>query len=128
MQMIAGGALLAVLAVTTGQVKDFSWARLDARSVWSWWYLLIFGSIVGYTAYIWLLKEVSAAMVSTYSYVNPLIAVLLGWSLGGEPITPRIMAAGLVILGSVALITMRGNAGVPPHRNGTAARSRERAA
>ena len=109
-QMLAGGALLFVLSLATGQAWSFSLARLDGRAAWSWAYLVVFGSIIGYTAYIWLLKEVSAAMVSTYSYVNPLIAVLLGWSLGGEALTPRIAAATAVILGSVALITVRGNA------------------
>lgn len=107
MQMLGGGALLSLLALVTGQARDFSVAQLDARAVWSWMYLVIFGSIVGYAAYVWLLQTVDAAKVSTYSYVNPLIAVLLGWLLGGEVMTTRIVAATVVILGSVALITVR---------------------
>lgn len=107
MQMLAGGALLTILALVTGQAQRFSPAAVEARAAWSWLYLVIFGSIVGYAAYVWLLQVVDAAKVSTYSYVNPLIAVLLGWLLGGEAMTSRIIVATAVILGSVALISVR---------------------
>lgn len=110
MQMLVAGALLSIAWLAIAQPRAYSATQVDARAAWSWLYLVIFGSIIGYTAYIWLLKEVSAAKVATYSYVNPLIAVLLGWGLGGEPLTSRIVIATVVILGSVALITVRGSA------------------
>lgn len=125
MQMLTGGALLTGLAFLTGQASGFSPQAITPRSAWGWIYLVVFGSIVGYTAYIWLLKVVSAARVATYSYVNPLIAVLLGWALGGEPLTSRIAVATVIILGSVALISVRGT---PRASTGTASPPARRAA
>jgi drug/metabolite transporter (DMT)-like permease len=68
-------------------------------------YLVIFGSLVGYSVYIWLLRVASASAVSTYAYVNPVVAVFLGWLILSEPLTPRTLAAAAVIVGAVALIT-----------------------
>jgi drug/metabolite transporter (DMT)-like permease len=71
-------------------------------------YLIVFGSLVGYSAYVWLLRVTSPALASTYAYVNPLVAVLLGWLLAGERMSGRIVVASLVIVGAVAMITNRG--------------------
>jgi drug/metabolite transporter (DMT)-like permease len=72
-------------------------------------YLVTFGSIVGFTAYVYLLRTVSPAKVSTYAYVNPVVAVFLGWALAGEPVTMRTLVAAAIILGGVAMITISQN-------------------
>ena len=70
-------------------------------------YLLIFGSLVGFTAYVWLLRVSTPARVSTYAYVNPVIAVVLGWTFGGEELNARMLIAAAVIVAGVVLIVMR---------------------
>jgi drug/metabolite transporter (DMT)-like permease len=77
-------------------------------------YLLTFGSLVGYTAYIYLLRATTAAKAATYAYVNPVVAVLLGWAVVNEPVTPRTLLAAAVILAGVAIITMTKSAGGDP--------------
>jgi drug/metabolite transporter (DMT)-like permease len=69
-------------------------------------YLIVFGSIVAFSAYIWLLRVSTPARVSTYAYVNPVVAVLLGWSLAGEELTVRVAVAAAIIVSGVALITL----------------------
>jgi drug/metabolite transporter (DMT)-like permease len=71
-----------------------------------WVYLVTFGALLGFTAYIYLLRHVSAAKASTYAYVNPIVAVILGWAVAGEPVTPRTMLAAAIILGGVAMISI----------------------
>lgn len=104
--MFGGGAALLVLALTTGEITHFSPAQVTRASALGWLYLVAFGSLVGFTAYIYLLRATTAAKASTYAYVNPLVAVVLGWVVAGEPITPRTLVAAAVILAGVALITM----------------------
>ncbi|MBI4420646.1 MAG: EamA family transporter, partial [Gemmatimonadetes bacterium] len=113
MQMLIGGALFFVLASATGE-----WDRLDAstvslKSVLALLYLLVFGAIVGFTAYMYLLKHTTPARASTYAYVNPVIAVFLGWALGGEALSGRVVFAMLAIVGAVALITSHRPSGAP---------------
>ncbi len=67
---------------------------------------MVFGSIVAFTSYVWLLRVSTPARVSTYAYVNPIVAVLLGWAFAGEALTPRMMVAAAVIVSGVALITL----------------------
>ena len=105
MEMLAGGAMLAVLGSAAGE-----WGRLDPgavspRSLLALAYLIVFGAGVGFTAYIWLLRHVEVAKVSTYAYVNPVVAVFLGWLLAGEQVTARTLAAAAVIVVAVAFIT-----------------------
>jgi drug/metabolite transporter (DMT)-like permease len=107
MQMMCGGALLLVLGTATGEWGRLDLAAVSLRSALAVLYLIIFGSIIGYTAYMWLLQVVSAARVATYAYVNPVVAVLLGWALAGEALTLRMGVAALVIVAAVALITAR---------------------
>lgn len=104
MQMIAGGAALTVVGVAAGEL-----GRLDpgAISLASWVaiaYLVVFGSLVGFVAYAWLLRVARTSLVATYAYVNPVIAVLLGWAILEEAVTIRTLLAGVVIVGAVALI------------------------
>ncbi len=105
MEMLAGGALLVLLGSLVGE-----WGRVDpgavsARSLLALAYLVVFGSGLGFTAYVWLLKHVEVAKVSTYAYVNPVVAVFLGWLLAGEVVTARTLVAAAVIVVAVAFIT-----------------------
>ena len=104
MQMVAGGALLLLLGTLMGQARGFSFDAVTPVSWAAWIYLVICGSLLGYTAYVWLLQHAPAAHVATYAYVNPLVAVALGWAIASEPVTPRILAAAVVIVGAVALV------------------------
>src|SRR5215203_2731497 len=79
MQMIAGGSLLLVLAIASGDVQKLDLAKASWVSIGAFFYLLLFGSLVAFTAYSWLLSNVSPARATTYAYVNPVVAVLLGW-------------------------------------------------
>ncbi|MBL8160687.1 MAG: EamA family transporter [Anaerolineae bacterium] len=104
MQMLAGGVLLTLAGTLSGD-----WARLDvaaisARSWGAFIYLIFIGAIVAFTAYIWLLRVVPAPRVATYAYVNPVVAVFLGWAFAGETITGRTLVAAAVIIGSVVII------------------------
>ena len=104
MQMLAGAALLAVVGVGTGELGQLD---LGAASTSSWLalvYLITLGSLVGFSAYIWLLKVAPTHLVGTYAYVNPVVAVLLGSLWLGEPITPTILIGGAAIVVAVALI------------------------
>ena len=105
MEQLSGGALLIGLGVLAREPWRFDPASVSRASVLGFLYLLTFGSIIAFTAYIWLLKVTSAAMVSTYAYVNPLVAVFLGWALAGETLTQRTLLAAAVILSAVAVIT-----------------------
>ena len=109
MQMIAGGVLLLGAAVATGEVNQFSPAQMTLQSFGAWLYLMVAGSLIAYTAYIWLLHATSAARVSTTAYVNPLIAVLLGCTIGREPFSQEILMAATLIIVAVALV-LRGGA------------------
>ena len=106
MQMLAAGAMLAVLATATGELGRVHPSAVSLTSVGSIAYLVGFGSILAYTAYGWLLKNAATPLLSTYAYVNPAVAVLLGWAFAGERLAARELVAGLVILSSVALILL----------------------
>jgi drug/metabolite transporter (DMT)-like permease len=105
MQMLVGGALLVLAGLARGEAAGVDVAAFSLRSVLALAYLVVFGSLIGYTAYIWLLQVSTPARVSTYAYVNPLVAVFLGWALAGEPVGPRVLLAAAVIVGAVAVIT-----------------------
>jgi drug/metabolite transporter (DMT)-like permease len=106
--LVGGGALLALLGVSLGELARFDPSAVSMKSVLAVIYLFIFGSIVGFSAYLWLLRVTTASRVSTYAYVNPIIAVLLGWALASEALTPRVFLAAAVIVGAVALIIRHG--------------------
>lgn len=105
MQMLAGGALLIALGAVTGEFADARPASVSARSLVALGYLIVFGAIIGFTAYTWLLKVSTPARVSTYAYVNPVVALALGWLVGREPLEGRTVVAAVIILGAVAVIT-----------------------
>ena len=104
MEMLAGGAVLAVASVVGGEPARIRFAEISVSSVLAVAYLVVFGSLVAFTAYVWLLRNVRTSVVGTYAYVNPVVAVALGAVLGGEPVTGRALLAGAVILAGVALI------------------------
>lgn len=106
MEMIAGGVLLLFTAAVTGQFTGFDLNRVSLPAALSWGYLVVFGSLVGFTAYIWLLGVTSIAKAGTYAYVNPIVAVLMGWAVLHEPVTTRMLVAAGVILIGVALVNV----------------------
>lgn len=107
MQMICGGVLLLMLAAVTGEFGDLSTGRVPA-SAWIWLgYLVVVGSMVGYTAYIWLLQNTRLSLATTYAYVNPIVAVILGVAFAGEELTARTLIATAVVIGGVVLIISR---------------------
>jgi len=119
MQMLAGGTLLIVVGALSGEVARVSVSAISTKSLLALLYLIFFGAIIGFTAYIWLLTVTTAARVSTYAYVNPLVALVLGWALADEPITARTLLAAAVILGAVAIITLARRPSRTPGPSGT---------
>ncbi|MBS1794165.1 MAG: EamA family transporter [Acidobacteria bacterium] len=107
MQMLAGGLVLYFVSFVTGELKSFDPATVSAASVGGLLYLTVAGSLIAFTAYSWLLKNARPAMVATYAYVNPVIAVFLGWLVAGETFTGQMLVGAAVIVGSVVLITAR---------------------
>jgi drug/metabolite transporter (DMT)-like permease len=103
-QMLCGGLLLLLAGIVTGEMRRFHPGSMSILSVVSFAYLVIIGAVVGYTAYIWLLRHCDPAKVATYAYVNPIVAVLLGAAFAGETLTMRTLIAAAVIIGSVALV------------------------
>ena len=106
MEMLVGGAALIMLGSATGEWRLLALPAVALRSWLGLVYLVVFGSMVAYTAYTWLLRNAPLPLVSTYAYVNPLIAILLGSLLAGELLTARILAAAFVIIGSVVVINL----------------------
>lgn len=105
LQMFAGGAAMLAASFILREPGSFSLGAVSVRSMLSWVYLVFAGSLIGFTAYVYLLSAVSATKAATYAYVNPIIAVLLGWSFAGESIGWRTIVAATVILAGVAIIT-----------------------
>ena len=105
MQMLVGGALLVPAGAALGEFGHLDVAGISAVSWWALAYLIVFGAIIGYSAYIWLLTAVPPALAGTYAYVNPVVAMFLGWWLASEPVSSRSLLAAAVIIGSVVIIT-----------------------
>ncbi len=103
MQMLCGGASLLILSLATGELAGFDASQASLRSVAALGYLIVAGSVIAYSAYTWLLTVASPAVVGTYAYVNPLVAVALGTFLAHEPVSLRMLAAAALIVGAVAL-------------------------
>jgi drug/metabolite transporter (DMT)-like permease len=106
MEMIAGGALLLILSGLTGEFSSFQPDAVSAESLAGLGFLIVFGSIVAFTAFFWLIKEVGPGKATTNAYVNPVVAVLLGWSIGGEALTANIIIGATLTIGAVVLMTM----------------------
>ena len=115
MEMLVGGLLLLVLGLLTGEAADLDIAQISRQSLIAMLYLTVFGSIIALTAYVWLLKTVHPSRASTYTYVNPIIAILLGWLILSEPLTPLMIFAMVIIIFAVVLITARREKQSAPH-------------
>ena len=114
-EMLAGGALLLVLSLALGEAGQVHLRAVSTRSLLALVYLIIFGSIVAFSAYTWLLRVSKLSYVSTYAYVNPVVAVLLGWAFNGESVSGQTLPAAAVIVASVVLITTFQRHAAHPH-------------
>lgn len=121
MQMLCGGAGFMVAALLAGQGAAFDPARVTGAAVAGLLYLAVFGSIVAFSAYVWLLRVCPPTLVGTYAFVNPVVAVILGALLAGERLDARVTLAGGLIVAAVAMLTLApGRGGAPPRRGVTA--------
>jgi len=103
--MLVAGAVLLGAGLASGEAADFAVAEVSLASLLALLYLAGFGSVIALSAYVWLLQNAPISKTATYAYVNPIIAVFLGWAIAGEPVTTRVLVAAVVIIGAVLLIT-----------------------
>lgn len=103
---ICGAVMLLAAAGLTGEFHSTHWASISVKSISGLAYLIVFGSIIAFTAYTWLLQRCPPALVATHTYANPVVAVFLGWLLASEPLTSRVVLASVAILGAIVLIRM----------------------
>lgn len=108
-QMMAAGLVFLLVSLAWGEHHAIDWGSISMQSVWAVIYLIVIGSLVGFMSYIWLLNVRSATQVGTYAYVNPVVAVFLGWLIASEPIVGRQVIALGVILAGVILVTLAKN-------------------
>ncbi|GAA4302173.1 EamA family transporter [Nibribacter koreensis] len=106
MQMLCGGALLLTAGTVAGEWQTTVWSEVSSKSWLAFGYLLVFGSLIAFTAYSWLTRVAPPAQVSTYAYVNPVIAVFLGWALANEQITWQTLLAAALLVTAVVIITL----------------------
>lgn len=111
MQMLTGGALLLLLSLVSGELSHAHRDAVSMTSLYSLLYLIVFGSLVGFSTYMWLLSVATPTAVGTYAYVNPVVAVLLGVVFAGERLPPLAIAAMLVIVSGVAMVSLGGQLG-----------------
>jgi drug/metabolite transporter (DMT)-like permease len=111
LQMLLAGGMLGVIALAAGSPQHADLGAVSPRSWFALAYLVVFGSLVAFSAFAWLLRVSTPERTATTAYVNPVVAVLLGWLLAGEPLTTRTLVAGGIIIAAVAVIvTARGKA------------------
>jgi len=109
MPLAAGGLMLLAASFVSGEAARYDIHRASHAALWALAYLIVFGSLVAFSAYAWLLRVAPASRVGTYAYVNPLVAVALGWSVAGEPVNAATGAAALMIAASVAMVMKGGH-------------------
>ncbi|HVM70195.1 MAG TPA: EamA family transporter [Anaerolineales bacterium] len=114
MQMLGGGAGLFLAGTFTGEWHSLLLAHITARSWGAMLYLVLFGSMIGYTAYAWLLRAAPVSLVATYAYVNPLVAILLGSLFAQETLSVHVLVSAAIIIGSVILINLSRRTAAPP--------------
>jgi drug/metabolite transporter (DMT)-like permease len=112
LSLLAGAVMLLTTGTLLGEAKGFSLAQVTPKSWLALSYLILFGSVVAFTAYNWLLERYSPTLVATHTYVNPIVAVLLGWAYGGEALTLKVIIAALMVVGAVVLVD-RGTSRLP---------------
>ena len=126
LQMLVGGVLLGLAGLARGEAGQVDPAAVSGESVAALVYLIAFGSLVGFSAYAWLLRNAPMALVGTYAYVNPVVAVALGTLLLGEPLDARVLLGGGAILAAVILIVSARPIAAPAARTGAVAPARAR--
>ncbi len=109
MQQLAGAGVILAVALVTGQFADLHIGAIETSSWLGLGWLIVAGSFVGFSAYLWLLRNVRTSLVSTYAYVNPIVAIFLGWLILDEPVTLRMFGSAAIVLGAVALIVSAGD-------------------
>jgi drug/metabolite transporter (DMT)-like permease len=102
--LVCGAVMLLASAGITGEFHGLHWSAISLKSTLGLAYLIVFGSIVAFTSYTWLLQRCAPALVATHTYANPVVAVLLGWLLASEGLTMRVVVASIAILGAIVLI------------------------
>jgi len=102
--MLAGGVWMLLAGALTGELAHVDPSHFSRASVGALVYLVVFGSLIAFTAFAWLVRHAPLPLVATYGYVNPVVAVALGWAVLDEPVTPRMLLAGAIIVGAVILI------------------------
>jgi drug/metabolite transporter (DMT)-like permease len=108
-QMLCGGGWLLLVSLLLNEPAHFDLSAVSTPSLLAWVYLVVMGSLVGFTTFVWLMKHSTPSRVATYAYVNPIVAVFLGWLILHEPVSPRIFIAAAVIIIGVAIITVAKN-------------------
>jgi drug/metabolite transporter (DMT)-like permease len=104
MPLVCGGGMLLLAGVVTGEFQKMQWSAISRGSLLGLGYLIVFGTVVAFTAYTWLLQRCPPTLVATHTYANPVVAVLLGWLLAHEPLTMRVVFALVAVLGAIMLI------------------------
>jgi drug/metabolite transporter (DMT)-like permease len=102
--LVCGAPMLLVAAAASGEFSALHWSAVSTKSLFGLAYLIVFGSVVAFTAYSWLLQHCSATLVATHTFVNPLVAVVIGWLWAAEPLNLRVVVATAIILGAIILI------------------------
>jgi drug/metabolite transporter (DMT)-like permease len=104
MSLLAGAVMLFLTGTITGEAAEFNLALVSVKSLLSLEYLAIAGSLVAYSAYFWLLNRFPPTLIATHTYVNPVVALVLGWSIAGEVLTTRFVIGGVVVIAAIALV------------------------
>jgi drug/metabolite transporter (DMT)-like permease len=104
LSLISGSLLLLIAGTVSGEARGFHFSAVSHRSWMALAYLILFGSVIAFTAYNWLLEHYSPTVVATHTYVNPIVAVLLGWLLANERVTLNVLMAGAMVIGAVVLV------------------------
>jgi drug/metabolite transporter (DMT)-like permease len=116
--------MLLAAAALTGEFHATHWASISLKSILGLAYLIVFGSVIAFTAYTWLLQRCPPALVATHTYANPVVAVFLGWLLASEPLTMRVVLASAAILGAIVLIRRGERRVAPPVVSPSSAKAR----
>jgi drug/metabolite transporter (DMT)-like permease len=109
LQMLGGGVALAAVALLHGDFRGFDPSTVPVRAWGAVAYLIVAGSLIGFSTFAWLMRHSTPARVATYAYVNPLVAVILGWLILGEPVTSRVLLSAVLVVAAVVLITIERN-------------------
>lgn len=114
LQMVLGGGVALLGGLVLGEAGDVHPGSFSSDSLFALAYLVVFGSLIAFTAYVWVLQHAPVSLVSTYAYVNPVVAIFLGWAILSEDITPLVLVAAAIVLSSVAVIVRRDQQAPPP--------------